>query len=435
MVEIRKPIFVEKAIAAIMQHQLPRKSEMVSIEDCDNRRLASPIVATDPVPSFDKSPYDGFAIRAEDTVSASRENPVAFEVVDHIGAGQLPTRKLGPYQATRIMTGAKIPDGADCVVMFEICHTYEKDGKFFMALKREIPEGDNIIQTGSEMKKGEVLVDEGTLINPGVKALLATFGYHMVSVAKRPIVGIIATGTELLEVDEELQPGKIRNSNAYMIASQVLRAGGTYRYFGQLADELKPSFAKIKTVLSEVDILITTGGVSVGDYDLMPDIYNQLDADVLFNKVAMRPGSVTTVAALGNQLLFGLSGNPSACYVGFELFVRPILQKSLYNEKPYLKRAKAILAEDFSKPNPFTRFVRAYVAFEESTLKVHMSGMDKSNVVSSLAYATCLMVLPGGTRGYQAGSEVDILLLEETRGEGSFEPFKKSREKRGDVSE
>ncbi|MFD2208658.1 gephyrin-like molybdotransferase Glp [Virgibacillus halophilus] len=425
MVEIRKPIFVETAVSAVMEHQLKAVSEVISIHACDNRRLSEPIYATNAIPSFDKSPYDGFAIKSSDTNGASKNCPVTFQVVDHIGAGELPTKKLQVNEATRIMTGAKIPEGADCVVMFEICHEFEQDGQPFIRLKREIPEGDNIMKEGSEIQKGDLLVEKGTLINPGIKALLATFGYHHVSVAKKPLVGIISTGTELLEIEEPLQPGKIRNSNAYMIASQVKRAGAEYRYYGQLADKLESSFGKIKSVLDEVDILITTGGVSVGDYDLMPAIYEKLGAEVLFNKVAMRPGSVTTVASMGSKLLFGLSGNPSACYVGFELFARPIIQTSLYNPNPFLKRTKAIMATSFLKANPFTRFVRGYIHFEKGTMVVHSAGMDKSNVVSSLAHTTCLMVLPGGSRGYKAGSVVDVLLLEDTEGQQSFEAFRK----------
>src|SRR5699024_5835801 len=164
---------------------------------------------------------------------------------------------------------------------------------------------------------------------------------------KKPVVGIIATGSELLDVDEPLAPGKIRNSNAYMIASQVIRAGGDYRYFGKLVDEFDQSYRMIKTKLEEVDMLITTVGVSVVDFHLMPAIYEKLGPQVLFNKVAIRPGSVTTVAVKDGKLLFGLSGNPSACYVGFELFARPIIRHALYSETPFLQRIKATLAEDF----------------------------------------------------------------------------------------
>lgn len=420
MVEMRKPIPVSEAVQKVMNYRIQGNKEKVSIHDCDSRRLAEPIIANNNIPLFDKSPYDGFALRSVDTTDASRDNPVEFAIVEHIGAGQVPVKTLAKGQATRIMTGAQIPDGADCIAMFEVCKSYEKGNQPFMSIKRKMKAQQNIIKEGSEVTEGEKLVEEGTLINPGVKALLATFGYAEVFVAKKPVVGLIATGTELLDVDEELEPGKIRNSNAYMIASQIIRAGGVYKYFGKLADEFDSSYETIKKALDEVDILITTGGVSVGDFDLMPAIFDKLEAEVLFNKVAMRPGSVTTVAVRGNQLLFGLSGNPSACYVGFELFTRPIIQHYLFNENLYLKRIKATLAADFPKPNPFTRFVRGYITYENGSIKIQLAGMDKSNVVTSLANTTCFMVLPGGTRGYSAGDEVEALLLNETVGQQRF---------------
>ena len=163
-------------------------------------------------------------------------------------------------------------------------------------------------------------------------------------------------------------------------------------------------------------MLITTGGVSVGDFDLLPEIYEKLGAEVLFNKVAMRPGSVTTVAQKEGKILFGLSGNPSACYVGFELFARPMIRSMLFCEKEHLRKEKALLQTDFPKANPFTRFVRSALSVLDGQLVVEPSGMDKSNIVMSLSGANSFIVLPGGTRGYTAGEKVDVLLLEDTMG-------------------
>lgn len=421
MVEVRKPIQVKEAVERVMKDIPHVQTEVVQMEESDNRILQEPVIARHAIPAFDKSPYDGFALRSIDIQKASKETPCICKVIDHIGAGELSQETLNENEATRIMTGAQIPDGADCVVMFEKCHAFENEHGSYISLEQPLVQGENIIVKGQEVTKGDVLVQEGTRINPGVKAILATFGYKEVRVAKKPLVGIIATGTELLEVDEALQPGKIRNSNAYMTVSQVIRAGADYTYIGKLADDLETSYQTIKDTLEKVDILITTGGVSVGDFDLMPEIYEMLHADVLFNKVGMRPGSVTTVAKKGNQFLFGLSGNPSACYVGFELFTRPVIQKLLGVETPYLKRTKAILAEDFPKYNPFTRFVRSYITYTENGLQVHLAGMDKSNVVTSLAKTNCLMQLPSDTGGYKQGDMVDCLLLENSEGQVVFQ--------------
>ncbi|MFL6559931.1 MAG: molybdopterin-binding protein, partial [Bacillus sp. (in: firmicutes)] len=183
-----------------------------------------------------------------------------------------------------------------------------------------------------------------------------------------------------------------------------------------LPDEFDTCFEAVKNALNEVDLLITTGGVSVGDFDYLPAIYEKLGAEVFFNKVAMRPGSVTTVARYNGKILFGLSGNPSACYVGYELFTRPIIRRMLFSEKPHLRKEKALLEADFPKANPFTRFVRSFTYIEEGTLKAAPSGLDKSNIIMSLAGANSLMILPGGTRGFTKGSEVEVLLLEDQAG-------------------
>ena len=418
--KMRKPIPVKEAVDRVMQLAKGGKSETVDFTDADGRRLAEPITATNAVPSFNKSPYDGYAFHSHYSQEASASRPARFKVVERIGAGEVPSKRLGAFEATRIMTGAMIPDGADCVAMFEVCHDDEENGQPFMEIKRKMESGQNVMTAGSEAAEGDLLIEAGSLVNPGTKAVLATFGYDKVAVAIKPVIGIFATGTELLDIEEPLEPGKIRNSNGYMIAAQVKRAGAIYKDFGKLPDELELSYQKIKAALDEVDILITTGGVSVGDFDFMPEIYKRLGAEELFNKIAMRPGSVTTAAVKGDQLLFGLSGNPSACYVGFELFVRPVIQKALFNPNCYLRSAHAVLGSDFPKPNPFSRFVRAHLEYEEEGLVVYPSGIDKSNVVSSLAHADVLMVLPGGTRGFSKGDQVKVLLLEDMRGSETF---------------
>ncbi|MCH6265213.1 gephyrin-like molybdotransferase Glp [Neobacillus citreus] len=416
MFERRQPIPIGEAVQKIMQYQLSGETEYINIEESFGRFLSKDLVATCDVPHFDRAPYDGFAVRAIDTQDASQANPVEFEVIDHIGAGMVSNMTVTENQAVRIMTGAIMPEGTDAVVMFEVAKTYEKDGKPFMAIKRSFKKGDNVSFRGEDAKEGEVLVKKGTLINPGIQAMLATFGYKDVPAAKKPIVGLFATGTELLDVGDPLVPGKIRNSNSHMIAAQIERVGGIVHYFGKLPDEFDTCFEAVKNAVNKVDLLITTGGVSVGDFDYLPEIYEKLGAEVLFNKVAMRPGSVTTVASHNGKLLFGLSGNPSACYVGFELFARPILRRMLFSEKPHLRKEQAILEVDFLKANPFTRFVRSSVFIENGRLKVTPSGLDKSNIIMSLAGANSLTILPGGTRGFAAGTEVDVLLLEDQFG-------------------
>lgn len=421
MVERRKPIPVREAIDKILQMDFSGETEWVPINQSYGRYLAEDLKAANDVPHFDRSPYDGFAVRAADTAGASADSPVEFEVVDHIGAGYVAKVQVGAYQAARIMTGAQMPAECDAVVMLELARTEERDGKNFMSIKRSFKSGDNVSFQGEDAKEGDILLRKGKKINPGVIAMLATFGCSKVPVAKKPAIGLFATGTELLDVDEALEPGRIRNSNSHMVMAQIERSGAACEYYGKLPDDFDTCFTAIEAAIEKTDILVTTGGVSVGDYDYLPAIYQKLGAEVLFNKVAMRPGSVTTVARLGGKLLFGLSGNPSACYVGFELFVRPVIRGMLYTDKIHLRMVQAALGEDFPKPNPFTRFVRSRLEYENGRLISVPSGVDKSNIVMSLAGADALMVLPGGTRGYQRGDEVHVLLLEDDQ--GSSQPW------------
>ncbi|RDI41377.1 gephyrin-like molybdotransferase Glp [Falsibacillus pallidus] len=413
MVEKRTPIAVSEAVKRVMKYAAAGEKETVEIENACGRYLAEPLMADHDVPAFDRSPYDGFALRAEDTDGLSSSNPGRFEVIGQIGAGSVFNGTVGPNQAVRIMTGAQIPEGCNAVIMLELT----KEIGSSIEIKRSLIKGENISFKGEDTQKGTVLAERGTLINAGIVALLATFGYKNVPVARKPVVGVLATGSELLDIDEPMQPGKIRNSNTYMLLGQIERAGGKPIYLGKLDDNLEECYKAVAEAMEKVDILITTGGVSVGDYDYLPAIYEKLGAEVLFNKIGMRPGSVTTVAQSNGKLLFGLSGNPSACYVGFELFVRPVLRTNLFNTRPHLRKARARLALDFSKANPFTRFVRGTLQYDEAgTLSAAPSGFDKSSAVSSLASADVLIVLPGGTRGYQEGMLVDILLLEDQNG-------------------
>ncbi|MBK5482306.1 molybdopterin molybdotransferase MoeA [Peribacillus sp. TH16] len=416
MVERRTPISLADAVEKVMKHKLEGQVEIVALEESHYRFLAQDIIATNDVPHFNRSPYDGFALRSEDTAEGSLNNPLEFEVIEELAAGMVSTLPVQQSQVARIMTGAQMPDECDAVIMLELTKEFEKDGKKYISFKRSLNAGENVSFKGEDAKKGDILVKKGTMINPGIIGLLATFGYAEVPVAKKPVVGLFATGSELLDVSEPLQPGKIRNSNSHAISAQIQRAGGEVRFYGKLKDEFDLSYEAISSALEEVDLLITTGGVSVGDFDLLPDIYQKTGADVLFNKVAMRPGSVTTVAVFNNKFLFGLSGNPSASYVGFELFARPIIRTMLFSEQPHLRKEKAQLAEDFLKPNPFSRLLRTRLFFESGQLKVIPSGVDKSNITTSLAGANSLTVLPGGTRGFKTGDIVDVLLLDDQEG-------------------
>ena len=416
MVERRKPITVHEAIENTMKFARTGSVHHVPIEECQGRFLGEDLIADHNVPPFDRSPYDGFAVRAEDTETASSGNPITFSVIGGIGAGSIFTNTVENMQAVRIMTGAQIPEGTNAVLSFESVEEKMEKGKAGFVVHQPVQPGDNIVFIGEDTTKGSTLVQKGTYITSGIVALLATFGYQRVPVSEQPKVGIIATGSELLDIAEELQPGKIRNSNAYMVHAQVERAGGKATYLGKFEDDVNTCYIQMSSALEQVDILITTGGVSVGDFDYLPDIYERMGANVLFNKVAMRPGSVTTIAEKDGKLLFGLSGNPSACYVGFELFCRPIIRHYLHSTEPFLNRIHATLGVDFLKTNVVDRFVRGYLSYKDGEVIAIPDGLDKSNAISSLAKANVLIWLPKGTEGYKEGSKVEALMLEDQDG-------------------
>ena len=414
MLQERKAIPIGEAIQKVMADDRMQPVETTSLMACAGRFLAEDVIANQDVPAFNRALYDGYALKAEDT---NQEHPTIFEVVGEIGAGSVFSDDVQEYQAVRIMTGAEVPGSCNAVVMLEHVEEYEEEERKYIKVQQSIPAGDRILQKGAEIRLGSSLVLKGTRITPGIIGLLATFGIHQVPVKKRPVVGVLATGSELLEVDQPLVPGKIRNSNSYMLLAQIEQAGGEPVYLGKLEDDLDKSVEVVQEALQRVDILITTGGVSVGDYDYLPDVYERLGADVLFNKIAMRPGSVTTVAKIGNHYLFGLSGNPSASFIGFELFVRPLLRKRLGNREPHLLSATAFLEEDYPKPNNFTQLVRATCTFENGQITVASNGLNMSGSVTSLSGADALIVLPPTSTGYVQGDAVDILLLSEGKGQ------------------
>ncbi|ARJ50425.1 gephyrin-like molybdotransferase Glp [Staphylococcus lutrae] len=405
-VEKRHPIPVTEAIHRVLSQNIVTDKTMVNIYESEGYILAEDIEAIFDIPRFDKSPYDGFAVRSEDTHGASHDHRIAFQVIDHIGAGKVSDKVLEAGQAIRIMTGAEMPKGADAVVMLE--QTVETEKGF--TLRKPFEAFENVSLKGEETKAGEIVLTAGQRINAGAVAVLATFGYVDIPVYRKPTVAVIATGSELVDIDAPLEPGKIRNSNGPMIHALLRKEGIDAIKYQIQTDDFESSLAAIKEAFLKHDMVITTGGVSVGDFDYLPDIYKALNADVLFNKVAMRPGSVTTVAVADGKYLFGLSGNPSACYSGFELFVKPALYHMMYAEKCYPVMIRATLMEDFKKANPFTRFIRAEVVLTGSEATVKPSGFNKSGAVVSIAHSNAIMVLPSGTRGFKKGYQVDVML-------------------------
>ena len=410
----REAIQVDEAQQRIINHIRFGDEEWLGLEEAFGRRLATDMAAAHNMPHFRRSGMDGFAIDSESTSGASYEQPAILEVIENIPCGAVPTKKVTSKTASRIMTGAMLPEGANTVIMLEMTETFLQDGKTFVSIRKELKRAQNVSTIGMELAEGDFLLEKGRKINAGEVALLAAFGHGTVNVFKRPKVAIFATGSEFIKINEPLQIGKIRNSNSYMLAAQVRDAGGIPVLMGAIPDEADIAKEKIMNAFSIADFIITTGGVSVGDYDILADFFAGWKGTKLFNKVTMRPGSPTTVGVWEDKFLFALSGNPGACFVGFELFVRPVIW-GMQGKRDILPQATtAYIGEDFTKVNAYHRFVRGRSYVEEGKLFVRQTGIDQSSITLSIKDSDCLIVIPPGGRGVQKGELVKIIKLRET---------------------
>jgi molybdopterin molybdotransferase len=406
----REAIKVEEARKRIHQHIRVGEAERIPLKQSMGRYLAEELTTTHPLPHFRRSGVDGYAIRSVDTDGATRENPGRFEVVETIPCGIVPERVIQKGQAAKIMTGAAVPEGADAVVMMEMTQSLEQEGKTWITVPRKIQEGTNITPIGDEAPAGTLLLSKGRKIGAGEMAILATFGVSTVSVYRRPRVAIFATGSELLPIDAPLTPGKIHDSNSYMLACLVTYSGGIPFIQDCLRDDVQQAKTNILAALDEYDCVITTGGVSVGDCDILVDLFAAWDGEMLFNKVAMRPGSPTTVGIRNGKYLFALSGNPGACFVGFELFVRPVLL-GMQGKWEELQTFTATMGEDFTKPCPVERFVRGRRSIKEGQVVVKPVGVEKSSITLTIKDTDCLIVIPPGGKGKRAGDRVQAISL------------------------
>jgi molybdopterin molybdotransferase len=356
---------------------------------------------------------DGYAIVAADTAMAASDNPVLLKVIDNIPCGAVPAQEVRSGCASRIMTGAMLPDGADAVIMLEMTEEYVEGEQTFIAVKRRIEPAANVSAVGSEIEAGRRLIERGRRLAAGEITLLATYGWTKVPVYRRPVVAILSTGSELLDVEQPLEPGKIRDSNTAMLAALVREEGASPLVIGTVRDDTVAAEAIVERMLEQADAAITTGGVSVGDYDIMVDVFAKWNGTMLFNKVAMRPGSPTTAGVLKDKLLFSLSGNPGACFVGFKLFVRPLLGvlQGAWLEEGGLPRETAVLGEDYPKVNAYPRYLRGRRRIERGVVSVAPLENNQSGAMVSIQDADCLIVIPPGGKGLLAGEVVDVVSL------------------------
>lgn len=418
MKDFRKPISVAEAIQEVVNHVVAAPTESVHLLESVGRVMGENLYASHPIPEFPRSGYDGFAVRSKDIELASVQNPIFLKVVGKIAAEQHYDLPLNRGEAVRIMTGSRVPEGADAVVMFEIVDPGEDENE--IVISKPHAAGANISLEGEDIQKGALLIEKGEMLNAGKTAVLAAFGHNQFQAGRKPKIGIFASGNELAEPGTKKQPSQIMNSNAYMIYHQLKKLGAEPVYLGILKDNLEAYVKAFQEALKDCDMIISTGGVSMGDYDFTLVAHEKLGAKLLFHKISMRPGSVTSASMLNGKMLFGLSGNPSACFVGVEVYVQAAIRKFMGCKEVYPYHTTAILSKDFPKMNPYTRFVRANYEYKAQQLFVRPSGKDKSNMIGSLLDANALMVLPGGTKGFQAGDIVQIIPLDCQEGSDDF---------------
>lgn len=414
---------VEEARAAVFADVKTLPAERVEVFEALGRVLAEDAVSDVDVAPFDNSAMDGYAVRAADVAGASAEAPVVLRVLDHIAAGSVSAITLEPGTASRIMTGAPVPDGADAVVRVEDVETLEADGGAggTVAIKRSAKVGENLRYRGEEVRAGSVVLSAGEIVSPAAIGLLASTGNATVSVYRRPRVAILSTGDELVDIAEKPGPGKIRNSNSFSLAAQTMAAGGIPIVLGIVRDDEEATRTAFLGAAEQADFVISSGGVSVGDFDFVKRVLADLGV-MTFHKVSMRPGAPQTYGAINGVPFFGLPGNPTSSYVGFEMFIRPVLrimQGYTAIDRPVVK---AVLSQHLKKKQSRRHYQRAQLsplaAGGDDCVKysVAESGSQSSALLTAMHKANCFLILPQDEYDFPEGSIVDCLRLDVEEG-------------------
>lgn len=395
------------ARALLLKGVTPVDTERLSLSRCGGRVLAAELTAAEHIPPFDRSPYDGYALRAADTAEASREAPVTLRVLEEVPAGAVPAVPVTEGAATKVLTGAPIPVGADVVIMFEKTTFTAETVTIYTPLKS----GENIIYTGEDVRRGDVLARCGEVIDPGLAGTLAAQGVAEPLVYRVPRVAILSTGSELVEADQAPSHGKIRNSNRYMLEGALKGLGCEPVYLGIAGDSVAEISALLNRGLEECDAVVTTGGVSVGDYDLTPKAMEESGVEILFQGVDLKPGMACAYGVLGGKPVCGLSGNPASSMTNFYAVAVPALKKLAGHREPQAKEIRVTLAEGFSKKSPKTRLLRGTLDLSDGSVRMHLP-KDQGNVVLSSTIGCNVMAeVPAGSGPISAGTELKGFLL------------------------
>jgi len=397
---------VAEAIQVVRQQTAPLATERVSLERVLGRVLAEDVVADSDLPPFDRAQMDGYAIRARDVTEA----PVRLRIVGESAAGKGWHHQLEEGQAVRIMTGAPVPLGADSVQQVELTHEL-KDGTV-VELLEIVETGKSIVPRGAEIKAGELVLRAGTTINAAMLAVLAAFGYAQVQVFRKPRVAVLATGSELVAVDQKPGQDQIRDSNNYSISAYAELAGAVVERMPLTGDETSLLRHQLGEAAKRSDLIVTSGGVSMGVYDVTKAALKELDAEIFFERVALRPGKPTVFARLPNgTLVFGLPGNPVSVSVTFNLFARTALLAMQGTAEPAPKRETAVLARSVKGTDRESYLPAQIMTNDDAELVAFPLKWGGSSDFVAFALTTALLIVPANVKAIEAGSLVSVVRL------------------------
>lgn len=378
--------------------------EEVYLAEADKRVLSEDIYAPVNNPPFDRSPLDGYALIAEDLNGADRDNPVKLKVIDEVFAGGYTEKVLSHGEAVRIMTGAKLPKGCDAVIRQEDTDEGMESVQIYAQLKKH----DNYCFEGEDVKKGALLMKKGDVLSYIHIGILSGMGYDKVKVKRNIKAALLVTGDEVDSPGKELAEGKIYDSNMHAFNARLKGLGMDVAVCEIIGDDYKIVGDKIKQIIDEVDIVITTGGVSVGKKDILHETLPYIGAEILYWKVNLKPGTPAMFSIYQGKPILSLSGNPFASLATFELLGRPVLSKMSGNKELMTKKVSAIMDSDFNKASKIRRFIRAY--YENGKIRLN-SGKHSSGVLSSMIGCNALIDIKAGTEKLSIGDEVDVILI------------------------
>ncbi|MGI6011079.1 MAG: gephyrin-like molybdotransferase Glp [Ruminococcus sp.] len=391
---------LEEGLNLLLQQGRKMDTEKVPVAEADGRVLAEDIISRESIPPFDRSPYDGYALIAADTVCASKENPVTLSVIEEVPAGYAPVHELNPGQAVKILTGAPVPSGATAIVKYEDTQFTDTAVSIFAPCR----EGSNIVLAGEDVKEGELVVEKGRQLSPALVGLMAGLGYEKVSVYRPLTAALLSTGDELIPIGEKLKPGKIRNSSIYMIASYLQRWQVKTSVLGIEKDRAEQIAGKIKEGLAGHDLMITTGGVSVGDYDMVLEALKILKADILFWKVKMKPGMAFVGAVWEGKPILALSGNPSAAAVSLFMLGRPLIRKMSGRKEYRTEEIQVRMMEDFPKKSPSRRFLPGTLEIIEGEAWIRFAKKQGNGMLNPMRDCEILGEIEAGSPPMKRGS-------------------------------